>query len=90
MSEEEGGNQVYTIFGLTGTYNQLNLKGKDNIFYYPYCENDRLWRRMLYLTPERYRRNADYEFDECDNAYVKPKPPVKLDLIENLHKKSDY
>jgi hypothetical protein len=29
-------------------------------------------------------------FDECDNAFMKPKQPVYLDLLENLHKLSDF
>ena len=55
-----------------------------------YCENDRLWRRLLALTPDRYQRNEDWAFDECDNAFVKPKKPMYLDLLGNLHKKADY
>lgn len=89
MSEEGG----YTVFGLTGILKILYLiliLGKSNIFGFPYCENDRLWRRMLALTPERYQRHRDYVFDECNNAYVKPKRPVQLDLLNNLHKKADF
>ena len=45
---------------------------------------------MLALTPDKYQRNEDWAFDECHNAYVKPKRPFYLGLIDNLHKKSDY
>jgi hypothetical protein len=89
MSEEGS----YTVYGISGIYIILNLninKGAKNIFGIPYCENDRLWRRMLAITPDRYHRSKDWTFDECNNAYVKPKNPVYLDLLNNLHKKSDY
>lgn len=63
----------------------------DNVFASGnYCENDRLWRRMLALTPDRYQKSEDWTFDECRNAFVKPKKPYYLDLIGNLHKKADY
>lgn len=45
---------------------------------------------MLAITPDRYNKAIDHQFDECNNAFVKPKRPVYLDLLENLHKKSDY
>lgn len=45
---------------------------------------------MLGLTPERYHKNNSYSWDECDNAYMKPKPPVYLRILENLHKKTDF
>jgi hypothetical protein len=45
---------------------------------------------MLGLTPERYQKSDSYAFDECHNAFMKPKKPVYLDLLGNLHKKSDY
>ena len=45
---------------------------------------------MLALTPDRFNRMRDYPFDECYNAYYKPKRPVTLDLLDHLHKKADY
>ena len=75
MSEE------YKVFGLAGT---------DNIFHINFCETDRMWRKQLLLTNDKYQKNEEHPFDECKNAFVKPKPPVVLDLLSNLHKKSDY
>ena len=45
---------------------------------------------MLAVTPDRYNKAIEQQFDECNNAFVKPKPPVYLDLLNNLHKKSDF
>lgn len=45
---------------------------------------------MLAVTPERYAKSDDFPFDECNNAFMKPKKPVHLELLSNLHKKSDY
>lgn len=64
--------------------------GKNSIYNFPYCETERLWRRMLLLTPERYNRMEKYYFDECDNVFMKPKRPLFLPLLDNLHKKSDF
>ena len=69
---------------------KLIIIGNPNIFAFPYCENDRLWRKMAGITPERYMRSTNYAFDECDNAYAKPSKPVFLDLLGNLHKKSSF
>ena len=69
----------------------LNPLGRYNVFGAGgYCENDRLWRRMLALTPDRFQRNEDYAFDECHNVYVMPKRPFYLSILDNLHKKADY
>ena len=45
---------------------------------------------MLAITPERYQRHENLQFDDCHNAYFKPYAPVHLDLLSNLHKKSDF
>ena len=71
-------------------YKTFGITGKDNIFGFPYCENDRLWRKMLAITPDRYQKAIEHQFDECNNAFVKPKPPVRLELLNHLHKKSDF
>lgn len=72
----------YKVYGITG---------EANIFGFPYCENDRLWRRMLAITPDRYQRAYEHQFDECHNAFMKPKAPVNITgLLDNLHKKSDF
>ena len=60
------------------------------MFDFPYCENDRLWRKMLAITPDRYQRALEHQFDECNNAFIKPKAPAFIDLLAHLHKKADY
>ena len=66
--------------------------GNTNIFGFPYCENDRLWRKMLAITPDRYNKAVEQQFDECHNAFIKPKPPVNITemLTLGLHKRSDF
>lgn len=66
------------------------IAGAVNIFAVPHCETDRFWRQSLGLTPERYIKGSDYAFDECHNAFSKPKKPVQLDLLEHLHKRADF
>lgn len=73
-----------------GSYKFYGIAGKVNLFAYPHCETDRFWRASLGLTPERYIRSADHTFDECWNAYVKPKKPISIDLLQHLHKYADY
>ena len=64
----------------------------NNIFAYNYCENDRLWRKLLALTPDRYQKQVQHQFDECNNAFTKPHAPVFLNYIltQGLHKKADF
>lgn len=46
---------------------------------------------MLAITPDRYQKAVENQFDECHNAFLKPKRPVFLnDLLNNLHKKADF
>ena len=47
---------------------------------------------MLALTNERYQMQsiANTEFDECDNAFIKPKKPVVIKLEEHLHRRADF
>ena len=82
----------YKFHGITGMYHQqynpihnanpfFRFIGPSNIFGFPYCENDRLWRKMLAITPDRYMKAVEQQFDECHNAFVKPKRPVYLDLL---------
>ena len=80
----------YKTFGISGILYLAYLLGSSNIFGFPYCENDRLWRRMLAITPDRYQKAVEHQFDECNNAFVKPKPAVYLDLLSHLQKKSDF
>jgi hypothetical protein len=71
-------------------YKFYGISGKVNLFAFPHCETDRFWRKSLGLTPERYLKTDDYQFDECNNAFVKLKQPVSLDLLQHLHKYADY
>lgn len=73
--------QEYTITGIAG---------KGSIFDYGFCQTDRTWRRQLLLTNDKYQKTQNYPFDECNNAFVKPKPIAAMDLLQNLHKRSDY
>ena len=69
----------------------MYFSGANNIFGYSYCENDRLWRKMLAITPDRYQKAIEYQFDECHNSFMKPKRAVNLtDMLDTLHKKSDF
>ena len=77
MSEESS----FKFYGITGA---------PNLFAYPHCETDRFWRSSLGLTPERYYKYDAVSFDECNNAFIKPKKPVFLDVLDNLHKKADF
>ena len=46
---------------------------------------------MLAITPDRYQKAIEYQFDECHNSFMKPKRAVNLtDMLETLHKKSDF
>ena len=73
----------YIFHGITGA------RGA-NIFNMPHCETDRFWRKQLALTPERYWKYDQPLFDECRNAYMKPKKPVSISILDHLHKRSDY
>ena len=77
MSEEGG----FVFHGITGA---------KNIFAYPHCQTDRFMRMQLGLTTERYYRGDKLHFDECRNAYMKPKAPAAIDLLDNLQKYADY
>jgi hypothetical protein len=66
------------------------IAGAVNIFAFPHCETDRFWRKSFGLTPERYIKADNQHFDECDNAFTKPKPPVQINLLQHLHKLSDF
>ena len=71
-------------------YTFHGIGGDKNIFAYPHCQTDRFWRASLHITPERYFREDKLNWDECRNAYTKPKPPASIDLLEHLHKFADY
>ena len=71
-------------------YKSFGMLGNNSLFDIIYCENDRLWRKQLLLTPEAEQDNEYYAFDECNNAYMKPKPVKKIDILSTLHKRSSY
>ena len=73
MSDEEGSGFVFHGIG-----------GAKNVFAFPHCQTDRFWRQALGLTTERYFKGDTFNFDECRNAYMKPKKPAQLDVLENL------
>jgi hypothetical protein len=61
------------------------IAGKNNIFAFPHCETDRFWRKSLGLTSEKYLKNEHYAFDECKNAFMKPKAPVNINILERTY-----
>ena len=73
-----------------GGFKFYGINGEPNLFAYPHCETDRFWRTSLGLTPERYYKHNQGAYDECRNAFIKPKKPVYLDVLDNLHKKADF
>ena len=83
MSSEEQQAEPYpfTFHGLTGP---------NNVFAFPHCETDRYWRKSLGITPERYIKHENHQFDTCHNAFLKPRPPVKFDVLDHLHKRADF
>lgn len=73
-----------------GGYKVHGLSGEDNIFSANYCQTDRTWRKQLLMFNDKYIKNESYAWDECNNAFVKPKPPVVISILDHLHKRSDY
>jgi hypothetical protein len=46
---------------------------------------------MLAVTPDRYQKAVEYQFDECNNAFIKPRKPGNVTgILEHLHKKADF
>ena len=45
---------------------------------------------QLGLTTERYFKGDELNWDECRNAYIKPKAPATLNILDHLHKYADY
>lgn len=39
-------------------------------------------RKALGLTPERFSLEANQTWDECDNAFTRPRDPVKLGIYK--------
>ena len=66
------------------------IGGANNVFAFPHCQTDRFWRQSLNLTTERYFRGEQMNFDECRNAYMKPKAPASINILDSLHKYADY
>ena len=66
------------------------MSGTNSIFLFNFCHSDRLWRKQLLLVGDRMQNSAVYPIDECDNAFVKPKPIFEYNILDNLHKKADF
>ena len=73
-----------------GEYQINGLVVNNSIFFVNFCQTDRTWRKQLLLTNDRYSKTRFENWDECNNAFVKPKPPQFMNLLDNLHKRSDY
>jgi hypothetical protein len=43
-----------------GSYTFYGIAGAKNLFAIPHCETDRLWRRAIGITPERYIRFEEF------------------------------
>ena len=71
-------------------YQVHGLSGPNHLFYINYCETDRIWRKQLLLTGDKFQKDDSYAFDECHNAFVKPKPAQFVNILDHLHKKADY
>ena len=39
---------------------------------------------------DKFKKGETTDFDECNNFYVKPKPPIFVDVLDHLHKKADF
>ena len=66
------------------------IAGEPNVFMFAHCQTDRFMRQTLGLTTERYFKGESMNWDECRNAYVKPKPPASISILDSLHKYADY
>jgi hypothetical protein len=75
---------------MSDEYKVHGLSGVDHIFYANFCQQDRNWRKQLLLYNDKFQKNEEHPFDECNNAFVKPKPPVYITLLDHLHKRADY
>lgn len=73
-------------------YKVHGLQGPNSIFYgVNFCQTDRTWRKQLLMSNDKYQKDESYAFDECNNAFTKPKPPQLIDILEcGLHKRADY
>ena len=66
------------------------LVGSKHLFYVNNCQTDRVWRKQLLLAGDKFQKGEFYHFDECKNAFTKPKAPQFIDVLDHLHKLSDY
>ena len=83
MSDEEKTGKIkYIFYGVES--------GDGTLFDFSHCETDRIWRKTIGQLNDKYNDSNHWELDECRNAYVPPREPKTLDLLDNLHKFSDY
>ena len=85
-----GLNEKKKAEGIEQTFHGLVGPDEANIFNLNHCETDRFWRAMWQITPERYQRFDIPQFDECRNAYQKPKPPRSISILDSLYKKEAF
>ena len=83
MSEEEDVQLDNSRFKLLGVW------GINSVFHHPFCLNDRVWRKQTMLSMEKFQ-DSQIAFDECENAFLKPKIPYNIPVFETLHKYSEY
>ena len=65
---------------VTINYRFANLTGTGGLFNINYCHTDRVWRRQLLLTNEKFLNTPLHQFDECNNVFVKPKAPLQYNF----------
>ena len=73
-----------------GDYQVHGIAGNNSVFHVNFCPTDRTWRKQLLLAADRYSKTRGETWDECNNAFVKPKPPQFISILDNLHKRSDF
>jgi hypothetical protein len=56
----------------------------------PHCETDRYLRAAFQIDMGAEHRFSEVPFDECDNAFMTPHPPVVSDIPYYLHNKADF
>mmetsp|Transcript_17961 Transcript_17961/g.30559 ORF Transcript_17961/g.30559 Transcript_17961/m.30559 type:complete len:81 (+) Transcript_17961:39-281(+) len=64
----------------------FGINGVNNMFLNTFCEQDQLIRRQLMIWTDKKMTGFRYTFDECNNAFYKPDPVQRTDILENLHR----
>ena len=67
------------------------LNGSSGLFGLgPHCETDRFLRAAFQIDMGAEIRFTEQAFDECDNAFMTPHPPIVSDISDHLHNKADF